>query len=208
LGDVERFCVTQCFVWADGWAERNGHEALAYILENRPHRSEANRRVFEFFRRYHEVTQEGPINKDISFELSSEKIPLQAADLVSWEYYQLGKGWLLTRDESKKRAHLQRLSEVKIMDVQFFSGANTSRQWSPTINSTIQLSHRLATCWSTVFLRCRPSCGNSRSAPSAGPKYPRRGHKSLELRPQLWFCFAGLCRPIREVGAAFALLSK
>ena len=40
---------------------------------------------------------------------------------MAWEYYQLGKDWLLTRDESKKRAHLQRLSEAKIMDVQFFA---------------------------------------------------------------------------------------
>ena len=120
LGDVERFCVTQCFVWVDGWAERNGHDALAYVLDNRPHRSEANKRVFEFFQRYHEVTKEGPSNQDISFESSSEKTPLQAADLVAWEYYQLGKKWLLTRDESKKRAHLQRLSEARIMDVQFF----------------------------------------------------------------------------------------
>jgi hypothetical protein len=47
----------------DGWAERNGHEALAYVLDNGPHQSEANKRVFEFFQRYHEVTKEGPSNQ-------------------------------------------------------------------------------------------------------------------------------------------------
>jgi hypothetical protein len=120
LGDAERFCVTQCFVWTDGWAERHGENEIAYVLDNRPHRSEANKRVFEFFQRYHEVTKEGPINSGISFRSSLDVLPLQAADLVAWEYYQLGKEWLITRDDSNKRPHLQRLSEAKIMDVQFF----------------------------------------------------------------------------------------
>jgi len=80
----------------------------------------ANKRVFEFLQRYHEVTKEGPIKKGISFLSSLEFTPLQAADLIAWEYYQLGKEWLLTRDDSKKRPHLQRLSEARIMDVQFF----------------------------------------------------------------------------------------
>jgi hypothetical protein len=76
--------------------------------------------VFEFFQRSHEITKEGPINKGISFLSSADETPLQAADLVAWEYYQLGKEWLKTRDDSKKRPHLQRLSEARIMDVQFF----------------------------------------------------------------------------------------
>ena len=120
LGDAERFCVTQCFVWTDGWAERDGEREISYVFDNRPHRSVANKRVFEFLQRYHEVTKEGPIKKGISFLSSLEFTPLQAADLIAWEYYQLGKEWLLTRDDSKKRPHLQRLSEARIMDVQFF----------------------------------------------------------------------------------------
>jgi Protein of unknown function (DUF3800) len=120
LGDAERFCVTQCFVWTDAWGEGHGHKEISYVLDNRPHRSEANRRVFEFFQRYHEVTKEGAVKKDISFLSSIDNAPLQAADLVAWEYYQLGKEWIVTRDDSKKRPHLQRLSEARIMDVQFF----------------------------------------------------------------------------------------
>jgi hypothetical protein len=120
LGDAERFCVTQCFVWVRGWAERNGETKIACVFDNRPHRSELNKRVFEFFQHYHEVTKEGPIHNSIPFLSSSDVLPLQAADLVAWEYYQLGKEWLITRDDSKKRPHLQRLSEARIMDVQFF----------------------------------------------------------------------------------------
>ena len=89
LGDAERFCVTQCFVWVREWADRSGETEIAYVFDNRPHRSELNKRVFEFFQRYHEVTKEGPIHNSISFLASSDVLPLQAADLVAWEYYQL-----------------------------------------------------------------------------------------------------------------------
>jgi len=139
LGDAERFCVTQCFVWVREWADRSGETEIAYVFDNRPHRSELNKRVFEFFQRYHEVTKEGPIHNSISFLASSDVLPLQAADLVAWEYYQLGKEWLITRDDSKKRPHLQRLSEARIMDVQFFGRehiqemVNYHRQQNPII---------------------------------------------------------------------------
>ena len=139
LGDAERFCVTQCFVWVREWADRSGETEIAYVFDNRPHRSELNKRVFEFFQRYHEVTKEGPIHNSISFLASSDVLPLQAADLVAWEYYQLGKEWLITRDDSKKRPHLQRLSEARIMDVQFFGRehiqemVNYHRQHNPII---------------------------------------------------------------------------
>jgi Protein of unknown function (DUF3800) len=119
LGDAERFCVTQCFVWINAWGEDHGYKEVSYVLDNRPHRSAANKRVFEFFQRSHETTKERPVNESISFVSSIDNAPLQAADLVAWEYYQFGKEWVLTREGLKKRPHLQRLSEARIMDVQF-----------------------------------------------------------------------------------------
>jgi hypothetical protein len=121
LGDAERFCVTQCFVWTDQWARRNNETEVAYVFDNRPHREDANKRVFEFFQRNNNITKEGPTNIGVSFLSSDSITPLRGADLVAWEYYQLGKEWLISRNDKKRRPHLQRLSEARIMDVQFFA---------------------------------------------------------------------------------------
>ena len=119
LGDAERFCVTQCLVFTREVAKRRSIGDLAFVFDNRPHREGANRRVFEFFERHRQVVQEGPVMASISFQSSVESTPLQASDLVAWEYYQFGLQWLREGAAALRRPHLQRLAEARLLDVQF-----------------------------------------------------------------------------------------
>jgi hypothetical protein len=120
LGDAERFCVTQCFVWTIfKVAKPHAVSEVGFVFDNRPHREAANRRVFEFFERHRQVVQEGPVIAPISFQSSVESPPLQASDLVAWEYYQFGLQWLRAGAAALRRPHLQRLAEARLLEVQF-----------------------------------------------------------------------------------------
>jgi hypothetical protein len=110
---------TQCLVFTREVAKRRSIGDLAFVFDNLPHREAANRRVFEFFDRYRQVVQEGPVLAPISFQSSVESTPLQASDLVAWEYYQFGLRWLREGGAALRRPHLQRLAEARLFDVQF-----------------------------------------------------------------------------------------
>jgi hypothetical protein len=110
----------QCFVCTIfKVAKPHAVSEVEFVFDNRPHREAANRRVFEFFERHRQVVQEGPVIAPISFQSSVESPPLQASDLVAWEYYQFGLQWLREGAAALRRPHLQRLAEARLLEVQF-----------------------------------------------------------------------------------------
>jgi len=100
------------------FARRHSISDLAFVLDNRPHREASNKRVSEFFERYQGIVQESPSITGVSFLGSQENTPLQACDMVAWEYYKYGLLWLQDK-QAARRPHLQRLAEAKLLNVQF-----------------------------------------------------------------------------------------
>ena len=88
LGDSERNAVTSCILTTLQWARDNSDDdRLAFIFDNRPHRQEANERIFSIFQRNFLSGDAGPPEPSIAFESSERFIPLQGADIVAWEAY-------------------------------------------------------------------------------------------------------------------------
>jgi hypothetical protein len=88
LGDAERNCVTNCIISTLKWARKNsGDGELAFVFDNRPHRTQANERIFSIFQRHFLSGEAGPPESSIAFEASAKFVPLQGADIVAWEFY-------------------------------------------------------------------------------------------------------------------------
>ena len=82
-GDPEGFCVRSCYLAALDFSKTRAWDPdMAFVFDDRPHRLEENRRVFNLFQKF------GFKNTSLTFGSSSRILPLQAADLIAWEMYQ------------------------------------------------------------------------------------------------------------------------
>jgi hypothetical protein len=89
LGDSEGNCVRNCFLKAAAWAQNNTFDPhMTFVFDDRPHRQRENKVVFDVFRLQ---TAPPPELVGIYFATSHKILPLQAADLVAWEFYQFAK---------------------------------------------------------------------------------------------------------------------
>jgi hypothetical protein len=61
---------------------------LAFVFDNRPHRKKENERIFGLFETFQREHTEIPKLASLTFSGSLEVLPLQAADLIAWEFYQ------------------------------------------------------------------------------------------------------------------------
>ena len=114
LGDAERFCVSQCILKSNAIALAvDPQKDLKFVFDNRPHRSEANKRIFEIFQHFSRLERELPALTDIAFLGSTGCLPLQGADLVAYEYYRLSHDLALANGQRiQARPHWERLSET------------------------------------------------------------------------------------------------
>jgi hypothetical protein len=86
LGTAEGFCIRSCFVQTVAWAQRNTFDPkMTFIFDNRP--SPVKRDAGVVFDAFQRETQE-PALVGIAFLSSYDIRPLQAADMVAWEFYQ------------------------------------------------------------------------------------------------------------------------
>jgi len=89
LGDSEGNCVRNCFLKAAAWAQNSAFDPrMSFVFDDRPHRQRENRIVFDVFQRQ---TKPPPELVGVYFSTSHKILPLQAADLVAWEFYQYAK---------------------------------------------------------------------------------------------------------------------
>jgi hypothetical protein len=107
LGTAEGFSIRNCFIRAVAWAQRNTFDPkMTFIFDRRPDSVKRDAdAVFDAFKR---ETQE-PTLVGISFLSSYDVCPLQAADLLAWEFYQYANGFLqdgLDPPQRKEFAHL------------------------------------------------------------------------------------------------------
>jgi hypothetical protein len=86
LGDPEGICIRNCFTVACQWAQQITFDPeITFVFDNRPHRQRENKVVFDVFQR---GLKPPPTLMGVSFLTSHKVLPLQAADLVAWEFYQ------------------------------------------------------------------------------------------------------------------------
>lgn len=118
LGDAEGNCVRNCFLKAATWAQMYTFDPeMMFFVDDRPHRQRENKIVFDVFQRQ---TMPPPELVGVSFVSSGKFIPLQAADLIAWEFYQYAKD---TLESGKlglpKRPQMHRLrQEISVFDGQ------------------------------------------------------------------------------------------
>jgi hypothetical protein len=118
LGDAEGNAVRNCFLKATTWAQMYTFDPeMMFFFDDRPHRQRENKIVFNVFQ-----TQSMPPPElvGVSFVTSHKFIPLQAADLMAWEFYQYAKDTLDSgRIELPKRKQFRRLrQEIPVFDLQ------------------------------------------------------------------------------------------
>jgi hypothetical protein len=83
MGDSEGTCARACYVAVQKVAaEHVWDNEVAFIFDNRPHRFEENKKIFEVFQS--EIFRKS----SLSFESNQKVLPLQAADLIAWQVYQ------------------------------------------------------------------------------------------------------------------------
>lgn len=100
LGDPEGFCVRNCFVKTIEWANANTFDPeMTFIFDDRPHRQRENKVVFDAFQRH----TKNPNLVGIAFMTSHKVLPLQAADLIAWEFYQQSRDILVEGLKPPKR---------------------------------------------------------------------------------------------------------
>jgi len=118
LGDAEGNAVRNCFLKATGWAQKFTFDPkMMFFIDDRPHRQQENKIVFNVFE-----TQAMPPPElvGLSFVTSHDFPPLQAADLIAWEFYQYAKDTLESgKIGLPKRHQFRRLrQEMAVFDLQ------------------------------------------------------------------------------------------
>ncbi|MGA2312025.1 MAG: DUF3800 domain-containing protein [Xanthobacteraceae bacterium] len=118
LGDAEGNCVRNCFLKAATWAQMYTFDPeMIFFIDDRPHRQRENRLVFNVFQ-----TQSMPPPElvGLSFVTSHKLLPLQAADLIAWEFYRYAKDTLESgKLQLPKRQQFHRLRQaIAVFDLQ------------------------------------------------------------------------------------------
>jgi len=89
IGDAEGFCIRNVYIRTLRWARQfGGDKNIAFVFDSRPHREKENTRVFDIFQWFQDNQQQNPQLVSATFASSYKILPLQAADLVAWEFYQ------------------------------------------------------------------------------------------------------------------------
>jgi hypothetical protein len=107
-GDAEQHCILGCFSHTTLWAKKNAQKEMAFVFDDRPHRSARVKQMFDIYRRGHLATNSIPALDSITFSSSRRFLPLQAADLLAWEQYHVANAFI-TRSKSPQRKQFSRI---------------------------------------------------------------------------------------------------
>jgi hypothetical protein len=119
-GDAETFCIIGCFVNAIKWAREFAWDPnIAFVFDDRPQKRRDISKIYDVFRRIEATNLKPPEAASLTFSSSAKLLPLQAADLVAWEFYRDGLNTLAGRDATTQRPQLARLVAGGRMQSQF-----------------------------------------------------------------------------------------
>jgi hypothetical protein len=90
---------------------------MMFFFDDRPHRQRENKVVFDVFQ---SQSMPPPELVGVMFSTSRKFVPLQAADLIAWEFYQYAKDTLESgKIELPKRQQFRLLrQEISVFDLQ------------------------------------------------------------------------------------------
>jgi hypothetical protein len=98
------------FVRASKWARDIGcQDKIAFVFDRRQEREKEGKRIYALFEHLAKIEPGAITPVSIDFANSYEELPLQAADLVAWEYYQHAREYLKLGKPYASRKQLQRL---------------------------------------------------------------------------------------------------
>lgn len=118
-GDAEQYCVISCILRTLEHAKRLAPgEPVAFVFDNRPHREESNKKIFDLYNGYHKIGGPIPEPARIAFESSADTLPLQAADLFAWEVRNHAIDWIHLGHDAPRRPHFVALTKGMKADVQ------------------------------------------------------------------------------------------
>jgi hypothetical protein len=111
LGDAEGGCIRVCFNTTLQWAaEFSGSNSIAFVFDDRPHKKQEYDAVYRVFSDHRNATRLSPKLVSLTFARSSNVLPLQAADLFAWEFYQ-DELYFLRNDAPRKGEFHRKLLE-------------------------------------------------------------------------------------------------
>ncbi|MFZ3350898.1 MAG: DUF3800 domain-containing protein [Xanthobacteraceae bacterium] len=110
LGDAEGYSLRMAFVRASKWARQTGgDDKIAFVFDRRQEREQEGNRIYALFKHLSEIEPTAVTPISIEFSDSAHVLPLQAADLVAWEYYHHAREYLRTGKPYASRKQLRRL---------------------------------------------------------------------------------------------------
>jgi hypothetical protein len=111
-GDAETFCYIECFNQVRKWAyEFTGDRKIAMIFDSRPPDKQIDvRKINEVYGQTKEF-RSLPDFVSLDFLSSTKIVPLQAADMIAWEFYQDALDTLRGRklEDGYRRKQIERL---------------------------------------------------------------------------------------------------
>jgi hypothetical protein len=107
-GDAEGMCITNCFTKLIAWAQQFTFDPeMSFIFDSRTKEVERRAKtVFDAYQRWIDM----PRLVGVSFLSSHKILPLQAADMVAWEFYQYANDILVNGFVDAKRPQYRRLA--------------------------------------------------------------------------------------------------
>ena len=110
LGDAEGYSLRMAFVRASKWARQTGgSDKIAFVFDRRQEREKEGKRIYALFEHLSKIEPTAVAPVSIEFSDSHRTLPLQAADLVAWEYYQHAREYLKFGKPYASRKQLRRL---------------------------------------------------------------------------------------------------
>jgi hypothetical protein len=107
-GDPEGMCITNCFTKLIAWAQNYTFDPeMSFIFDSRTKEVERRAKtVFDAYQRWIAM----PRLVGVSFLSSHKILPLQAADMIAWEFYQYANDILVNGFIQPKRPQYRRLA--------------------------------------------------------------------------------------------------
>jgi hypothetical protein len=122
LGNAEVFCIRNCFNHTVTWAKENTFDPkMAFIFDNRPSLVQRDAKVaFHVF----QILTPQPNIVDVAFLSSYDIRPLQAADMLAWEFYQHVNSIFLKGSNESQREQFTHLTSNMALVCQIATPCN------------------------------------------------------------------------------------
>lgn len=124
IGNAEHYSIRNCFVRSVGWAQNQSPppDDMTFVFDDRPQIKRDTDIVYDVFKRQAEPP---PDITGLAYLSAQKTIPLQAADIIAWEFYQAARSVLLR--ENSRRPQFDRFVSKMRFDTQIADRAGIEK---------------------------------------------------------------------------------